>query len=149
MMKRKAKIKHPRAVTGLENYTHPDWFGSWLGYRITRYDRKKHESECELLLRKDHLSPAGRIHGGVISAFFDHAAGAAVFSTLKPKDFCSTVELKVNYFRPLDAGDHLKVHMRVVFRGKRTCVVHGFLYRQGEKSPVAMATATFNVVSKS
>ena len=133
---------------GLTNYRLPDKYGSWLGYEVLKVSPKKGEAWLSLSLRDDHLSPAGRIHGGVISGFFDFACGAAVFSTMNPKDFCSTVELKVNYFHPLDVGDKLTCHARTVFRGKRLCVVHALLYRKGQKRPVAMATATFNIVSK-
>ena len=66
---------------------------------------------------------------------------------MRPDDFCSTVELKVNYFRPLLPGDKLSSTAEVVFRGKRLCVVHARLYRRREHEPVAMATATFNVVA--
>ena len=133
--------------SGLKNYQHPDQFGEWLGYKIVKIDRKKFEAKVSLKLRDDHLSPAGRVHGGVVSAFFDFASGAAVFSTLGTHDFCSTVELKVNYFRPLNSGDKLVAMAKVVFRGKRLCVVHSYLYRVREKEPMAMATATFNVVA--
>ncbi|QQR79559.1 MAG: PaaI family thioesterase [Deltaproteobacteria bacterium] len=132
----------------LKNYRFPDKFGEWLGYKATHFDRKTGTAKLELTLREDHLSPAGRVHGGVISSFFDFACGAAVFSTMKPEDFCSTVELKVNYFLPLDKGDTLKCDSKVMFRGRKLCVVHAILYRNKEKKPVAMATATFNIVSK-
>ena len=85
-------------LLGLRNYQFPDKFGDWLGYRVQEIDTQAHTSVVELEIREDHLSPAGKVHGGVISAFFDFACGAAVFSTLEPNDFCSTVELKVNYF---------------------------------------------------
>ncbi|HSA60270.1 MAG TPA: PaaI family thioesterase [bacterium] len=133
---------------GLKNYSLPDKYGVWLGYKPVRVSRKKGEAVLELKLRDDHLSPAGRIHGGVISGFFDFACGAAVFSTMEPEDFCSTVELKVNYFSPLNSGDTLVCRSQVVFRGRRLCVVHALLYRKGQKNPVAMATATFNIVAK-
>lgn len=132
----------------LKNYRLPDKYGSWLGYRVIECNTKKFEAKLGLTIREDHLSPAGRVHGGVISGFFDFACGAAVFSTMGPHDFCSTVELKVNYFAPLDQGDDLVCDSRVVFRGKRLCVVHALLYRNQEKTPVAMATGTFNIVSK-
>ncbi len=132
----------------LKNYQLPDKYGRWLGYRAIKLDRKKGGAKLELQLREDHLSPAGRIHGGVISGFFDFACGAAVFSTMAPSDFCSTVELKVNYFTPLDSGDKLICDSQVVFRGKRLCVVHALLYRNRQKQPVAMATATFNIISR-
>ncbi len=131
----------------LVNYTHPDQFGKWLGYQLTHMDKKEMTAEMELLIREDHLSPAGRVHGGVVSSLFDYGFGATVFSTLGPKDFCSTVELKVNYLKPLELGDKLKVTTRVIFRGKRLCVLHGFLYRNDEKNPSAMASATFNIVT--
>lgn len=130
----------------LENYQHKDHFGEWLGYAVKKVDRKAHTAVSTLTLRQDHLSPAGRVHGGVISAFFDFACGAAVFSTLAPKDLCSTVELKVNYLRPLFVGDQLQARTRAVFRGKRLCVVQGDLFRNKDKEPVAIATATFNVI---
>lgn len=134
--------RHPR------NYRGPDRYGQWLGYRVEKRDRVRHEAKVSLTIREDHLSPARRVHGGVISGFLDFACGAAVFTTMGPEDFCSTVELKVNYFRPLDLGDRLLAHAKIVFRGKRLCVIHAFLYRRGEKAPVAMCTATFNIVSK-
>jgi uncharacterized protein (TIGR00369 family) len=139
--------KTRRSKFKLQYYQHQDHFGDWLGYKIKRIDRKHHAAVCTLILREDHLSPAGRIHGGVISAFLDFACGSAVFSTLGPKDLCSTVELKVNYLRPLFVGDRLEAKTRATFRGKRLCVVQGDLYRGKESAPVAIATATFNVIS--
>lgn len=132
---------------GLENYRHPDEFGKNMGYRVVKASRARKTAETYLKIRKIHLSPAGRVHGGAISAFMDIACGAALFQLLDPTDFCSTVELKVNYFRPLDLGDELTARTRVVFKGKRLSVILGFVYRNGEKSPVAMATATYNIVS--
>lgn len=137
-------MKHPK--NHLKNYQYPDKYGEWLGYKIVKMDRKKFEAKVALKLRDDHLSPAGKVHGGVVSGFFDFACGAAVFSTMDPEEFCSTVELKVNYFKPLYSGDQLTSHSKAIFRGKRLCVVQAFLYRKGEKPPVAMATATFNIV---
>ena len=130
----------------LKHFHHPDKYGEWLGYKVLKFDRKKLRAEGSLSIRKDHLSPAGRVHGGVISGFFDFACGVAAFTTMDNNDFCSTVELKVNYFRPIELGDELIVQTQVVFRGRKICVIHGFIYNNGEKRPTAMATATFNIV---
>ena len=131
----------------LENYRHPDQFGNWLGYKIISIDREKFVSEVSLQIRDDHLSPARRVHGGVNSSLFDFTCGAAVFSTLAPRDYGSTVELKINYLQPIELGDLLRARGEVIFRGKRLCVVQAFAYRNDEKQPVAMATSTFNVVA--
>jgi uncharacterized protein (TIGR00369 family) len=141
------KENEGKASHGLKNYRSRDRFGEWLGYQVTTLDRVNHTAEVTLEIREDHLSPAQRVHGGVIAAFFDFACGAAVFSTLGENDFCSTVELKVNYFHPINLNDKLVAKANVVFRGKKLCVVHGYIYRNGEANPVAMTTATFNVVA--
>jgi uncharacterized protein (TIGR00369 family) len=146
-MTRKNKRTYDPAVLKLDNYTHPDKFGEMVGYRMDKLDRKRFRAEAVLEIREDHLSPAARVHGGVISAFFDFTFGAAAFTTLAAKDFCSTVELKVNYLKPLNLGDFLRCKTQVVYRGKRLCVLQGFLYRNKETQPVSMATATFNIVS--
>lgn len=134
-------------ILALQNYQHRDKFGEWLGYQVAKIDKSAHTAQVELEIRDDHLSPAGKVHGGVVSAFFDFACGAAVFSTLNPHDFCSTVEMKVNYFYPIGLHDKLMARTEVVFRGKKICVVYGRLYRQGDESKVlAMVTSTFNIV---
>jgi uncharacterized protein (TIGR00369 family) len=139
--KNKKEVGH-----ALENYQFPDRFGDWLGYRVISIDRTHYRAEVELVIREDHLSPAQRVHGGVVSAFFDMACGAAVFGTMEPRDFCSTVEIKVNYLKPIELGDKLLAKAEVVYLGKRLCVLSAYCYRQGEKHPVAMASATYNVV---
>jgi len=131
-----------------ENYQYPDKFGELLGYRMLRIFKKKGRVQVGLKIREEHLSMAGRVHGGVISAFFDFACGAAAFTTLGLKDFCSTVELKVNYLKPLNLGDNLTAGAQVIFRGKRLCVVQAQLHRRGDRSPVAIASSTFYVVSE-
>lgn len=133
---------------GLKHYTSRDHFGEWLGYKVVKLDRKKNSAESKLTIRKSHLSPAGRVHGGVVSALFDVSFGAAVFSTMAANDLASTVEIKVNYLRPMELGDKLSLKARVVFQGKRLCVVEGFLYVNGAKTPAAMASGTFNVVRR-
>lgn len=151
MKVRKLRSKSPKKLDasielGLENYRHADPFGELLGYEILELNAKKKTARVGLELRYDHLSPARKVHGGVVSALFDFSCGAAVFTTLGPHDFCSTVELKVNFFKPLNEGDSLVAESRVVFLGKRLCVVESFLHKKGLKEPVGMATATFNIV---
>ncbi len=133
---------------GLEHYMHRDHFGEWLGYEIARLDRKAKAAESKLTIVKNHLSPAGRVHGGVISALFDVTFGAAVFSTMSAADLASTIEIKVNYLRPIELGDRLRLRARVVFQGKRICVLEGFLYVNGKREPTAMASGSFNVVRR-
>ncbi|MBL4752044.1 MAG: PaaI family thioesterase [Flavobacteriales bacterium] len=130
----------------MEHFQHPDKFGEWMGYRIEGFDTENKKAVTGLSIREDHLSPAGKVHGGVISGFLDYACGAAVFTTMGKGDFCSTVELKVNYLRPINLGDEIKGKTAIIFEGKKICVVHGFIYVNDSEKPSAMVTGTFNLV---
>ena len=136
----------PNDLPFFAGHRHPDHFGTFIGYEVTSFDRAQREVRLKLTVREKHLSPSGRMHGGVISAFLDYSCGVAVCTTLNAGDLCSTVELKVNYFRPLQLGDELESVARVVFRGKKLCALTAFLYKSGSDEPVAMATATFNLI---
>lgn len=140
--------KNPGKNFGLKNYLHPDEFGRLIGYKVDAVDFKKNTAKSSLRVQTKHLSPSGKLHGGVVSAFLDFACGAAVFSTMDPHDFCSTIEIKVNYLRPIEKGHKLIAHTWIVFRGKRLCVSQGNLYRIDTKEPAAIVTATYNIVSK-
>ncbi len=129
-----------------ENYQHPDRFGELLGYKIALVDRDRREARVDLKVRGEHMSAANKLHGGVISALLDFACGVAVCTTLGKADLCSTVELKVNYFRPVLEGEDLEATAKVVFRGKKLCALTALLRRKGQDEPVAMASATYNVI---
>jgi uncharacterized protein (TIGR00369 family) len=132
---------------GLKAYKHPDLFGRLVGYEVLSVDRKTHRGRLRLKVEERHLSPAKRVHGGCVAACFDVALGLAVFSTMDTWDVCSTVELKVNYLKPVHLGDELLFEAAVDFRGKRLCVVHSYVYKNGEKSPTGMASGTYYVIS--
>src|SRR5262249_40595174 len=48
-----------------------------------------------------HYNPLGVVHGGVTATLLDTALGCAVQSMLPPETGYTTIELKVNYLRPL------------------------------------------------
>jgi len=58
----------------------------------------------ELDLEPQHMSRAARAHGGVLFTLLDTAMGRAVLAALTEGRGCATVELKINYFRPVASG---------------------------------------------
>ena len=58
----------------------------------------------ELDLEPRHMSRARRAHGGVLFTLLDTALGRAVIEGLPEGRGCATVEIKVNYFRPIQTG---------------------------------------------
>ena len=50
-----------------------------------------------------HYNPLGTVHGGVMATLLDSALGCAVQSMLPAGTSYTTIELKVNYLRPITA----------------------------------------------
>jgi uncharacterized protein (TIGR00369 family) len=48
-----------------------------------------------------HTNPMGTLHGGVLCDIADAAMGIAFASTLAAEESFTTVELKINFFRPV------------------------------------------------
>ena len=64
-----------------------------------------------------HANPMGTLHGGILCDIADAAMGLAFASTLAPEETLTTVELKINFFRPVWQA-RLKAQGTVVQRGQ-------------------------------
>lgn len=71
----------------------------------------------ELEAGKRHASPLGTVHGGVLCAIADAAMGLAYATTLKEAETFATVELKINFLRPVWEG-RLRAEGNVVSSGR-------------------------------
>ena len=73
-------------------------------------------------------NPLGTIHGGWISTVLDSAMACAVHSMLKPGQAYTTVELKVNFVRPLfERTGKLRCEGKIVHCGGRLATSEGRL----------------------
>ena len=63
-----------------------------------------------------HANPTGTLHGGILYDIADAAMGIAFPSTLAQEESFTTVELKINFFRPVWQA-RLKAEGTVVRRG--------------------------------
>jgi uncharacterized protein (TIGR00369 family) len=64
-----------------------------------------------------HANPMGTLHGGILCDIADAAMGIAFGSTLAPEESFTTVELKINFFRPIWQAQ-LRAEGTVVQRGR-------------------------------
>jgi uncharacterized protein (TIGR00369 family) len=64
-----------------------------------------------------HANPMGTLHGGILCDIADAAMGISFASTLSPGESFTTVELKINFFRPI-WNERLRADGRVVRRGR-------------------------------
>ena len=65
---------------------------------------------------QQHANPMGTLHGGILCDIADAAMGMAFASTLAPDESFTTVELKINFFRPVWEA-RLRAEGKVVRRG--------------------------------
>ena len=98
-------------------------------------------ARLELTVDRLHWSSADRLHGGVLFTLLDTALGRAVVSTLDEGRGSTTIEAKINFFRPVFEG-RLTADAQVVNRGRRTAYAEGEI-RDAEGRLVARATSTF------
>ncbi|NJN48140.1 MAG: PaaI family thioesterase [Candidatus Competibacteraceae bacterium] len=116
-------------------------FGRLLDYRIAEV-RTGH-AVLELEPEAYHCNPTGRVHGGVVSSVLDSAMGCAVQSTLERGVGYATLEIKVNFVRPLASQiPRVRCEAKTLHVGSRIITTEGKLC-DGRGKLYAHATATF------
>lgn len=70
-----------------------------IGYRLREAERGRVVFELEPA--EYHYNPFATVHGGIMSTLLDSAMTAAVLSTLGVGLTCATLEMKVNFVRPV------------------------------------------------
>src|SRR3990172_6295972 len=77
-----------------------------IGFRLIEFEASER-----------HANPMGTLHGGVLCDIADAAMGTAYASTLEEGETYTTLELKINFLKPVQNA-RLRAVGRVVRRGK-------------------------------
>lgn len=120
---------------------HP--FADLLGFEIT--DRGDGRCVIELDLEQRHHNPHGIVHGGVLYSVADTGMGGALVSLLSDDEICTTIEIKITYFRPAVSG-RLICTTEVVNRGRKTAALESTLEIDGRT--LARAYGTFMILPR-
>jgi uncharacterized protein (TIGR00369 family) len=89
---------------------------------------------------ESHYNPIGAVHGGFACTVLDSVAGCAVHSTLPLGLGYTSLEIKVNYLRPITADSGLLTAVGTVIKpGKRVAFAEGTIT---DAAGHVMATAT-------
>jgi acyl-CoA thioesterase len=84
-------------------------------------------SRLELTVSAEHLNPHRVVHGAVVFAMADTGMGHALYPTLAEGEICATIEIKINYFKPVAEGE-LSCVTELVNRGKRIANLESKVY---------------------
>jgi len=86
-----------------------------IGFQVTSV--RHGEAAVELEASDIHANPMGTLHGGVLCDIADAAMGIAYASTLDDGESFTTLELKINFLRPV-WKEKLRAVGKVVKRGR-------------------------------
>ena len=98
------------------------------------------EAIIEFDASEAHANPMGTLHGGVLCDVADAAMGYAFAATLGAGESFTTLELKINFLKPIWKA-RLKATGRVVRRGRVIGLVECDVTDEGERL-VARASST-------
>ena len=97
-----------------------------IGYNIDEIENGR--AVFELKPEEYHYNPFATVHGGILSALLDSTMSASVLSTLPKGITCSTIEIKVNFIRPVTVDtDVLRCEAKAIHIGKRLATAEGRL----------------------
>lgn len=132
----------PKEFNHEEAGFHP--FGELIGLVFTGCADGR--STCVLEVTDKLLNPHGVAHGGVMYSMADTGMGGALYTMLDADELCSTVEIKISYFRPV-ASDTLTCETRVVNKTRNLASLESEIKAGDDR--VARATGTFYIFSAS
>jgi acyl-CoA thioesterase len=101
-------------------------------------------SKCTLEVAHKHCNPHGVAHGAVLYALADTGMDAALYPTLNPTQICATVQITMNYFKPVVSGV-ITCTTEVVNRGKNIAYLESRI--TVAEALVATASGNYSIFS--
>ncbi len=109
-----------------------------IGFTLTSIEPGK--AIIEFQANERHANPMGTLHGGVLCDIADAAMGMAYASTLAEGESFTTLELKINFLKPIRRAQ-LQAIGRVVKKGRTVGLVECDVLDE-QQQLVARATST-------
>ena len=102
---------------------HP--YADLIGLKID--EQTNGHSKCSLKPEEKLFNPHHVLHGAVIYSLADTGMGAALYPGLNEGEICATIEIKINYFKPVKSGIITCV-TDVINRGKSVANLESVIY---------------------
>lgn len=101
-------------------------------------------SKLTLDVTGEHLNPHNVVHGAVVYALADTGMGSALYPTLAEGEICATIEIKINYFKPISGG-RISCTTEIINRGKTVANLESRVFVEGVL--VAQANGNYAIFS--
>jgi acyl-CoA thioesterase len=139
------EVLDPRFKESLLNWmktNNPFW--TLLGMEIIGI--KKGWAKIRLPFTKKLTNGIGVAHGGAIFSPADSAVGMALIGLTARDESISTLEMKINYLKPLSGGEII-AEAKIFHRGTMTAI-GDVEVRDGDGNLIAKGLATYAIVKK-
>ena len=136
-MKKQTRLENYKKIASGEAPDIP--YAQLLDTRLTKIGDGKATVQMEAK-SPAHSNPIGKLHGGALTSLADYAMGMAYISVLPDDEVFGTVELKVNFLRPIENAT-LIAEAEVVKNGKTIGLVECTV-RTSEGALVSRAYST-------
>jgi uncharacterized protein (TIGR00369 family) len=139
-----ANLSHPKNTPQqTRDFLTRHAFNHLLGFELVRMHRDGITIRCRV--RPELLNSAGSLHGGVTASLADAAVGSALQHHFGGTRRFTTVELKVNYFRPVIEG-RLLARSHLLRVGSTICVARVDL-ADDRRREVGVAIVTYMLLA--
>ena len=112
--------------------------GKLIGFKLESIDKGR--AVVTLEAEEQHSNPMGTLHGGVLCDITDAAMGMAYASSLEEGETFTTLELKINFLKPIWKAS-LRAEGNVVRQGRTVGLVECTV-RDAKGDLVARASST-------
>ena len=102
-------------LSGVAPEEFPAPIGKLLGLKLLQAESGT--AVVEFVANERYANPAGTLHGGVLCDLADAAMGFAYYTTLEADESMTTLELKINFLRPVWKAT-LRAKAKVVRAGR-------------------------------
>ena len=132
----------PLTVKQLRDWTKKMPFGELVGIRPIKAHKDGLTIAC--MVRPELMNTMNVLHGGVTATLADAAAGMAIVRLTGGQKRVTTVEMKLNYFKPVTEGK-LTARAYVIRLGSQIAVARVDLHDH-KKSLVGTALVTYMII---
>ena len=110
------------------------------------FERNENGGQVRVHVDGRLMHPQQIVHGGIIFTLADTAMSMALAASIPPGTPFGTIEAKINYRRPVRAGE-LVAEGRIVHEGGSTAVLEAMVYNldADQKQAVAQVLGTFYI----
>lgn len=101
-------------------------FVGGLGIRVVEAEFGRCVFECDIT--EKHYNALGIVHGGLAATLIDSATGSAALTTQAAGGSSTTLELKVNFVRPMTSKTgRVRCEGKIIHQGKRIATADAHL----------------------